>query len=406
MALTKTRRAEMYIERMMELSDSLYKTGHGINAEIKAFNYAKRMHTEMAAEMNIGLLLEVANSPTDDFTDNLINKRRKEISTKWAHRQYRRSREVAKANIDYAEMIAANRQVSVDPVKVEQQVTPPPPPTADVQHKIVTQKIQKPKQSDPGRMDSKTIRKKDKRRARAHKDVNLNNITINSETIKGQEQKQARVEKIKKRLAKRKKYRPYDHKTPHQIKKERVRSGKTFGPSVSPRVQASKEAIRIETIKQEAIDVEKARKEYIKNPRRRFSEDAKGFWEDVKATGKRFNEKTQFVPKAKKLLQNRWFRRGLWAVGSTIAFNLVRDRVARALEPPRAIPEEYERGYDNIKQTLTDFGSPVKLAKAAQKVMVPYYSTVRSGLRTNINTVINHNYALASSKHAIRHMQY
>jgi len=269
-----------------------------------------------------------------------------------------------------------NRAISPD--KVQEQVTQPPLPSANVQHKIVTQKLQEPKQSDPGRMDSKTIRKKDKRRARAHKDVNPANVKINPETIKGQTKKRTRRERI---AAK---------KDPSYVKYKKRQH--TFRKK--------------EWEKKDPESIKIAKENYIKNPSRIFKDDVKNVWEDIKNTGKRFYNDSPTMKTTKNLLSKKWFRGGLWAVGSTIAFNLVRDKVARALEPPRAIPEEYERGYDNIKQTLTDFGSPVKLAKAAQKVMVPYYSTTRSALRTNVNTVINHNYALASSKHAIRHMQY
>jgi hypothetical protein len=247
-------------------------------------------------------------------------------------------------------------------------------------------------------MSHQAHRKASKRKARAVKDVTIDKISINPVTIEGQTRKLARKLRIQRRRKIRtpsKKDRPVDYKTPYQRKKEVVSERRTFGSSVSPAIKAAKKARA----------ARQAREDYIKKPKRKFSEDFKTFFEDVKNTGKRFS-KEFIVPKTKRLLQKKWFRGGLWGVGSTIAFNLVRDQVARALEPPRAIPEEYERGYDNIKQTLTDFGSPINLAKAAQKVIVPYYSTVRSGLRTNVNTIINHNYALASSKNAIRHMQY
>jgi len=317
------------------------------------------------------------------FYANLINARKLDIHTYGLRTSARKLgyslEDIKQFKPDELTTIVHEKRIKpIDPVKVEQQVTPPPPPTADVQHKIVTQKLQEPKQSDPGRMDSKTIRKKDKRRARAHKDVNPANVKINPETIKGQTKKRTRRERI---AAK---------KDPSYVKYKKRQH--TFRKK--------------EWEKKDPESIKIAKENYIKNPSRIFKDDVKNVWEDIKNTGKRFYNDSPTMKTTKNLLSKKWFRGGLWAVGSTIAFNLVRDKVARALEPPRAIPEEYERGYDNIKQTLTDFGSPVKLAKAAQKVMVPYYSTTRSALRTNVNTVINHNYALASSKHAIRHMQY
>lgn len=91
-----------------------------------------------------------------------------------------------------------------------------------------------------------------------------------------------------------------------------------------------------------------------------------------------------------------------------IALNLLRGRLSSGMKDynQNAIPEEYERGYDLINETLTDFGSPVKLQKTAAHVIMPYKSSIR---RNNIKTtgsVIKSNIALRNHETAIRHTQY
>ena len=81
-------------------------------------------------------------------------------------------------------------------------------------------------------------------------------------------------------------------------------------------------------------------------------------------------------------------------------------KMVQATVPQQRIPEEYEKGFKILNENMTDFGSPVKLAKAAQKVITPYYSTVRKAAFTTTRSVIESNPAFALAKHAIGHGKY
>jgi len=96
---------------------------------------------------------------------------------------------------------------------------------------------------------------------------------------------------------------------------------------------------------------------------------------------------------------------GLIAAGSIIGWNLIQ-HAFKSINPQPAIPRNYDRGYDLIKENLTDFGSPVNLAKAANKTITPYKSAVRRGTYTTTRTIRNHNLALSLSDNAIKHHHY
>jgi len=70
------------------------------------------------------------------------------------------------------------------------------------------------------------------------------------------------------------------------------------------------------------------------------------------------------------------------------------------------IPEKYSRGYDTIKESLTDFGSKVKLNKVSSKVNVTPYNTTRNAFKTSVNSIINSNLALNAHNNAINHTRY
>lgn len=75
-------------------------------------------------------------------------------------------------------------------------------------------------------------------------------------------------------------------------------------------------------------------------------------------------------------------------------------------EHDAVISNKYQRGYDTIKEYMTDFGSPLHLAKTVRKTITPYLSSTRKGVITNTNAVINSNPALYASKNAIGHHRY
>ena len=70
------------------------------------------------------------------------------------------------------------------------------------------------------------------------------------------------------------------------------------------------------------------------------------------------------------------------------------------------MPDKYERGYDIIKERMTDFGSRIHLDKATHKEINNYMSSTRGGRVTTCNAITNSNLALASHKNAIRHNRF
>lgn len=101
----------------------------------------------------------------------------------------------------------------------------------------------------------------------------------------------------------------------------------------------------------------------------------------------------------------------LWRMGSVVGLTIVglnatNNLINKMFKPTPVIPEYYDQGYDNIKESLTDFGSPVKLAKTASKIITPYKSSVRRATCTTTNTIINRNAALYASSNAIKHTRY
>lgn len=106
-----------------------------------------------------------------------------------------------------------------------------------------------------------------------------------------------------------------------------------------------------------------------------------------------------------KISNKGWFAKGALAAGAWLAFNVVSDTI-KGFNPQPALPSHYERGYDVMKETLTDFGSPVKLLNTVKKTVTPYFSSVRRGKKTSINSIIHRNIALKSHKNAIGHTAY
>ena len=104
--------------------------------------------------------------------------------------------------------------------------------------------------------------------------------------------------------------------------------------------------------------------------------------------------------------KNKWGRRLGYFGLTIISLNLARSMLNNIFRSEgRAIPSEYERGYDIIKENLTDFGSPLRLIKTL-KVGMPYYSTVRKATNTTIASVRANNPALAMHRNAIQHTRY
>jgi hypothetical protein len=102
-----------------------------------------------------------------------------------------------------------------------------------------------------------------------------------------------------------------------------------------------------------------------------------------------------------------WAKKAIIAGAGIVGVNMLHGVVNKMTSRnERVIPPDYDRGYDILTQNLTDFGSPVKLAKAAQKIINPYYSTVRKATYTTTQTITDGNLALKLSKNAINHTRY
>lgn len=113
-----------------------------------------------------------------------------------------------------------------------------------------------------------------------------------------------------------------------------------------------------------------------------------------------------------------WFNRGFWkhkkywksgaAAGAAIiglqTISSFAKKTVGDITP--VIPKEYDQGYDNIKERISDFGSPVKLANTAQKIITPNFSVVRRAKHTTTNAIIKKNTALYNSDRAISHTRY
>ena len=106
-----------------------------------------------------------------------------------------------------------------------------------------------------------------------------------------------------------------------------------------------------------------------------------------------------------KLSQHKWFRRSVIGVAAAVGLSLL-EKGMNSFNPQPAIPKSYERGYDIMNETMTDFGSPIKLSKTTSKIITPYYSSSRRSVTTTTNSVTNRNLSLALSNKAISHTRY
>tara|TARA_Y100000310_G_C20585874_1_gene765373 strand:+ start:311 stop:1171 length:861 start_codon:yes stop_codon:yes gene_type:complete len=70
------------------------------------------------------------------------------------------------------------------------------------------------------------------------------------------------------------------------------------------------------------------------------------------------------------------------------------------------IPEKYSRGYDAIKEHLTDFGSRVHLSKTVMKALVSPKSSTRHATVRTTRSVTNSNLSLELHKKAIQHHRF
>ena len=109
--------------------------------------------------------------------------------------------------------------------------------------------------------------------------------------------------------------------------------------------------------------------------------------------------------KALQVSQHKWFKKSMVGVGVTLGV-MMAEKIANSFTAEPAIPASDKHGYDVMTETMTDFGSPIKLLKTASKTITPYYSSVRKGLVTTTSTITDQNMALFLNKKAIGHTRY
>ncbi len=291
---------------------------------------------------------------------------------------------------------------AVNPDKVQVQLEEPHLEDTKVRHKVETLKQQDVKQQPAQRMDQRTRRKAAARKARAVKDTNLDAIQLKTNTAQDRKENARHSETLSKQ---------------DKVVQEAKANADVQSEPISATEKAYKE--QAEKIK----DKPKGRVG-IKNSRARrrirarqlgpfkgggwklFEKDVAGMYKRSSRFMNRLAKESKVGEIAAKIFKQGWARKTIAGLGITLAVNLGLGAVKRAFPQPRVIPEDYERGYDVMSEYLTDFGSPLNLAKAAHKVLRPYYSSVRSSLRTNVNTIINNNVALKAHKYAIGHTRY
>jgi len=117
---------------------------------------------------------------------------------------------------------------------------------------------------------------------------------------------------------------------------------------------------------------------------------------------------------------SKWLKIGLVVAGMVVSSNFLNsfaDRTYGHIMPTAQrvglwsrestyIPEKYSRGYDTIKQSLTDFGSRVNLSKTAMKVNVTPPSSTRNGMIRTTGSITRSNIALRAHSNAIQHTRY
>ncbi len=81
-------------------------------------------------------------------------------------------------------------------------------------------------------------------------------------------------------------------------------------------------------------------------------------------------------------------------------------RVGLDVRASSYIPEKYTRGYDTIKESMTDFGSRVILSKTASKVLVSPKNSTRENFTTDVSALTRSNLAFQLHSNAINHTRY
>lgn len=98
-------------------------------------------------------------------------------------------------------------------------------------------------------------------------------------------------------------------------------------------------------------------------------------------------------------------RNMMFFIGSTATMHYASKLTNNIENEERQLSGNVGSSFGNIS-SFTDFGSPLHLAKTATKTITRYKSSVRKGIVTNVNSVINSNQSIKNHKKAIGHYRY
>jgi hypothetical protein len=99
------------------------------------------------------------------------------------------------------------------------------------------------------------------------------------------------------------------------------------------------------------------------------------------------------------------FKRIKWSKGAAIGALTITAFMMFGSAFPKKEPrmQRVNRGYGDMRKAYTDFGSPLNLAKTANKVITQYHSIIRKATKTTTAAVTRRNIALQYANNAIGH---
>jgi len=315
--------------------------------------------------------------------------------------------EIKKLKPDELHSIVLERtRKAINPDKVQEQIDKPKLEDTKVRHKTETLRQQNTTQQPAKRMDQQSRRKAAARQARPVKDTNLDSIQpkTNTQTDRKENNKQAE------KLARQEQVRTTAKKKieSNTIPDEGLRATERTVQETASKVKESAGRIGKKT-QRTATNVKQTQFDDF-GPKgggwKLFEKDVKGAYHHTSRFFNKLTKESKIGKTAADLFKKSWARKVAGSIAITLAVNLGIGAIRHSFFPKPVIPDEYERGYDIMDEYLTDFGSPLNLAKSTHKILRPYYSTPRSSFKTTVNSVIDRNGALRAHKNAIGHTRY
>lgn len=350
--------------------------------EGKAFNWAyNRNYEDLLGEAWYKAKYGGADK---ELKDVLFEMRRNDIESRWNARREKRG---------------------INPDKVQEQIEKPKLEDTKTRHKVEKLKQESTTQQPAKRMDQKTRRKASARKARPVNEVNTDKLTPKTNDQKARKQHSPTAEK----LARQEKVRTDSAKVAKKAPSEGSATNKSAEEVFSKTKDKPKGRVG-DKVKTASKNIKSSQRDKLGPGKgggwKLFEKDVKGMYRRSSRFLSKLSKESQVGKFAANLFKQKWARKTAGSLAVTLAINLAMGAIRRSIAPQPAIPDEYERGYDLISEYTSDFGSPLKLARTAHKSMRPYYSSVRSSLKTNVNTVIGNNVALKAHKQAIGHTRY